>query len=440
MNVSVEHLSTCKKLLRVEIEAPVVAAEFEAMVREFQRKASLPGFRPGKAPLPLVTKTYGPRIEVEVRRKLINDAYRKAIEEHKLRPVAVPSLEEAPWVPGQALAFTATVETEPEFPIPDYQGLPLRPDTRTVTDEDVERALRSLQEQKGVFVDVDRPVQSGDYVVVNYNGTSGGQPLTELAPVANSLTHQTGFWLHVAPHGFIPGFAEQLIGAAPREKRTVQVSFPSDFVTRELAGKPATYDVEIVQVKERQLPPLDDAFAQSYKAPDLAALRTGVRADLENELKSQKKRDVRNQLVATLLGRVNFELPESLVHHETRSVIYDIVRANQERGISKEAIDDRKDEIYSVANNSARDRVKAAIVLSRIAEKEKIAVTKEELTAHVLQLAAHYRIKPEKFVKELQEKGALNRIQEQILESKVLDALELYARSEDEPLPTSPRP
>lgn len=228
VNVSVEHLSTCKKLLRVEIEAPVVAAEFEAMVREFQRKASLPGFRPGKAPLPLVTKTYGPRIEVEVRRKLINDAYRKAIEEHKLRPVAVPSLEEAPWVPGQALAFTATVETEPEFPIPDYQGLPLRPDTRTVTDEDVERALRSLQEQKGVFVDVDRPVQSGDYVVVNYNGTSGGQPLTELAPVANSLTHQTGFWLHVAPHGFIPGFAEQLIGAAPREKRTVQVSFPSD--------------------------------------------------------------------------------------------------------------------------------------------------------------------------------------------------------------------
>jgi trigger factor len=436
VNVSVEHLGACKKLLHVEIEAAAIVGEMETTSREFQRHVSLPGFRPGKAPVALVAKTLGPRIQAEARRKLIQEAYRKALEENNLRPVAAPNLEEAPWEPGQPIAFTATVETEPDFDIPDYRGIPIRRDTRSVTDDEVERALHALQEQKAVYVDLARPVQPGDFVVVNYTGTIDERPISDLVPVAQSLTRQAGFWLHVAPQSFIPGFTEQLVGAAAGEKRTLQVTFPTDFVTRELVGKAAVYQVEVVQIKERHLPPLDDAFAQGFKAADIATLRAGVRHDLEAELKAKQKREVRNQLVAVLLGRVGFELPECLVQHETRSAVYDIVRANQERGIPKAAIDEHKDEIYSVANTSARDRVKASIILARIAEKENITVTKEELTGRILSMAAHYGIKPDKLIKQLQEKGALGQIQQQILESKVLDAIELYAQSEESPLPT----
>ncbi|HOY59837.1 MAG TPA: trigger factor, partial [Verrucomicrobiota bacterium] len=358
--------------------------------------------------------------------------YREAIEQHKLRPITRPEIEETPWELGQPFAFTATVETEADFEVPDYRGLPVRRDNRTVTDEDLERALGMLREQKPVFVDLDRPVQPGDFVVVNYTGTCEGKPITDIAPTARGLTEQKNFWLQVQTGSFIPGFTDPLVGATAGESRVVTVTFPDDFVTRELVGKQAVYQVEIVQVKERRTPELDDAFARSYGAESVEVLRAGVRQDLELELKEKQQRQIRDQLVATLLGRVSFDLPESLVENETRNVVFDIVKANQERGVAKEAIDERKDEIYSVANNSAKERVKAMLLLNRIAEKEGITATSQELTQRVLELAARYQIKPDKLVKQLQERGALPQIQRQIIEAKVLNALELYAKIEDD--------
>jgi trigger factor len=433
VNVSVEHLSPCKKLLRVEIDAQAAQAELDSVAKTFQQRSNLPGFRPGKAPRDLVFKAFGTQIDAEAKRILIGKAYQQALRDQNLRPTGHPDIEEAPWEHGQSLAFTATVETEADFEVPDYKGLPVRRDSRAVTEEDMARALRALQEQKASFVDQPRPVQPGDFVVVNYTSTCEGKPITEFAPAARGLTQQTNFWLHVDPGSFIPGFTEQLVGASANEKRTVSVDFPADFVTKEVAGKQGTFEVDIVQVKEKQLPALDDEFAKSYGAENLEMLRAGVRRDLENELRTKQKRQVRDQLVATLLGRVSLELPESLVQFETRNVVYDIVKANQDRGVPKEAIDGRKDEIYSVANNSARERVKAMIVLNRIAEKEGITASDDEVTHHVLQLAAHYRIKPEKLAKQLREQGALTQIRRQIIEAKVLDALDLYAQVEDAP-------
>ncbi|HRZ35430.1 MAG TPA: trigger factor [Candidatus Paceibacterota bacterium] len=429
--MTIEHLGPCKKLLRVEIDAEATQAKADAVLKEFQRKARIPGFRPGKTPRALLLKTFAEEINAEIKRKIISDAYHEAVEQHKLRPITRPEIEETPWELGQPFAFTATVETEADFEVPDYRGLPIRRDNRTVTDEDLERALRMLREQKPVFVDLDRPVQPGDFVVVNYTGTCEGKPITDIAPTARGLTEQKNFWLQIQTGSFIPGFTDPLVGSSAGETRTVTITFPEDFVTRELVGKQAVYQVEIVQVKERQIPELDDAFARSYGAENLEALRAGVRQDLELELKEKQQRQIRDQLVATLLGRVSFDLPESLVENETRNVVFDIVKANQERGVAKEAIDERKDEIYSVANNSAKERVKAILLLNRIAEKEGITATSQELTQRVLELAARYQIKPDKLVKQLQERGALPQIQRQIIEAKVLNALELYANIED---------
>ena len=187
-------------------------------------------------------------------------------------------------------------------------------------------------------------------------------------------------------------------------------------------------------MKVKSLPPLDEAFAKSLGAENLEVLRAGVRTDLENELKLKLKRQVRDQLVATLLGRVNCELPEGLVQNETRSVIYDIVRANQERGVPKEAIDGKKDEIYGLASNSARERVKSMLILNRIAAKEGVKVSREELGQRIYQLAAQHQIKPEKLIKQLQERDGFAQIQEQILISKVLDLIELHAVIEEVPV------
>lgn len=428
MNVSVEHIGPCKKLVRVEIDAAAVDAEFKKATDGVIRKANLPGFRPGKAPRALVEKTFSHRIEEEVRRTLLGDYYRKAMEQESLRQITYPDIEEGTLNRGEPFQFSATVETEPQFDLPDYKGLTVERRRQTVSDDDITKALEVLQNERAQFTDVPRPVQEGDYVVVNYQGQCEQKPLRELAPEAPSLAEQKAFWMHITADFFVPGFTPQLIGAQAGDQRTVTVTFPAEFVVPEVAGKTGVYAVEVLQVKEKVLPPVDDDFAKVLGAPDAEKLREGVRHDLENELRYKLKQDIRNQLVAGLLARVNYELPDSLVHEETRQVVYDIVKTNQDRGITKQAIDERKDEIYTVATNSARERVKANILLMRIAEKENIQASQEEMMQRILRLAEQAEMKPEKLVKQLQERGALGEIQQQIITAKVLDFLELNAR------------
>src|SRR5262249_7792961 len=156
---------------------------------------------------------------------------------------------------------------------------------------------------------------------------------------ARSLTEQKAFWVHVKKDAFLPGFTEQLVGGQAGERRTVNVDFPADFVTAALAGKKSIYEVEIVEVKERVVPPLDDKLAGSYGAENLEKLREGVRADLQNELNQKQRRNVRNQIAQALLDRVHFDLPESAINAETKNVVYDIVGENQKRGVPKEVLD-----------------------------------------------------------------------------------------------------
>jgi trigger factor len=417
--------------MRVEIESKDVDAAFESMIKDFQRQASLPGFRPGKAPKDMVAKRYEKDIQDEVKRKLIPDAYRKAVEEQKLEVVGYPDIEEIQFARGQALQFAATIETAPEFQLPEYKELPVKRETTTVTDADVDRALNLLRERQVDFKNVDRPATSGDVAVVNYSGTTGGKPIIEVAPTAKGLTEQKNFWINLDSASFIPGFGEQLVGAKAGDKRTVNVDFPADFVTPQLANQKGVYEVEIVEVKEKVLPPLDDAFAKSYGAESLEKLRAGVRTDLENELNHKRNGSIRNQLVGQLLGRVSFELPESVVKQETRNVVYDIVHENQKRGVPKDLIEGQKEQIYSAASDSAKNRVKANFLLQKIAEKEDIKVSQEEVAARIQSLAAMYQIPPEQFVKDLQKRNGVIEIYDQVAREKTLDFLQQHAKFED---------
>ena len=367
MNVSVENLAPCKKLVRVELDVTAVDAAFDAITKDFQKQATLPGFRPGKAPRDLVLRKHGAEIKEEAKLKLIGDNYRKAVEEQKLRVLGYPDIEEVQFERGQALQFTATVETAPEFDLPDYKGLTAVLEPKVVSEADVTRALDLLRGRHTKFETVARPLAGGDIAVVNYTGTSEGKPLTDLAATAKGLTEQKNFWVETEAGKFIPGFAAQLIGAQAGEKRTVKVEFPADFVTPQLQGKQAVYEVELVEVKEKTLPALDDELAKKFGAENVEKLTAGVRVDLENELRYSQSKAVRSQIIRALLGRVNFDLPESAVAVETRNVVYDIVQQNTQRGIGRELIEKQKDEIYSVAAGSAKERVKLAFLVQRIA-------------------------------------------------------------------------
>jgi trigger factor len=433
VNVTVENLAPCKKLVRVEVEAAKVDETFDSVTREFRKEANLPGFRPGKAPVEMVLRKYDKDIQDDVRRRLISESYRKAIDEQKLDVVGQPDIEEIQFSRGQPLQFAATVETAPEFELPDYKGLVARREARGVTEEDVEKALTVLREQRTNFTTVDRPIQNGDIAVVNYTGTCEGKPITDIAPTAKGLTEKKNFWVEVIPTSFIPGFADQLVGAKAGDKRTVNVDFPADFVTPQLAGKKGSYEVEVVEVKEKTLPPLDDELAKAYGAENLEKLRAGVRRDLENELNHKQSKSIRNQLIRTLLDRVNFELPPSSVAQETRNVVYDIVQENAKRGISRTIIEQQKEQIYTAATQGAKERVKVAFLLQKIAEKEDIKVSQEEIAQRVQFLAGMYQIPADKFLKDLQKRNGLIEVYDALMNEKVIDMLQQNAKIEEVP-------
>jgi trigger factor len=433
VNITVENLAPCKKLLRVEVDAKAVDEAFDTVTKDFQKQASLPGFRPGKAPRAMVLKKYEPDIKDEVKRKLIGDSYRKALDEKKIAVIGYPDIEEIQFGRGQALQFAATIETSPEFQLPEYKGLPAKREAKSVTAADVDRAIELLAKQHVKFETIARELRLGDVAVVNYTGTCDGKPITDTAPTAKGLTEQKNFWVDAASDSFIPGFADQLIGAKAGDKRTVNVDFPADFVTRQLAGKKGVYEVEVVEVKEKNLPPIDDAFAKKYDAENLPKLREGVQRDLENELKYSQARAVRGQIIRALLTATNFDLPETAVAHETRNVVYDIVRENNQRGVARDLIEKQKDEIYSAAAQSAKERVKLSFLIQRIAEKESIQVSQDEVLKRAQSLAMAYQIPLEKFLKDLQKRNGVVELYDQIAHEKVLAFLEQNAKIEEVP-------
>ena len=431
MNVSVENLGPCKKLLRVEVPVEKVNATFDAVTAEFQKAAQLPGFRPGKAPKHLITRSYEPRIVEETRKKLVEESFRAAAQQEKLNIVVTLDVEDQQFGRNQALQFTATVEVAPDFALPNYKGLAAKRELTVATEADVERALGILREQHAQYNDVDRPVQDGDVAVVNYTGTTDGKPLTDIAPTALGLTKKENFWVLIKANSFLPGFTEPLVGAVKGDKRTVTVTLAEDFVHKELSGKTVAYEVEILGVKEKLLPVVDDAFAKQFGADVVATLLQGIRTDLQRELDFRQKRSVRDQIIKALSAQVDFELPESLVSNETRNLVYNVVNENQQRGVAKEFIEQKRDEIFTNAQVNARERVKTAFILNRIAAEEKLRVEDRDITQRVLQLAQQNNLTPEKMVKAIQERNAVNEIRQDILTGKVLDFLEVNAAVED---------
>ncbi|MBT6659226.1 MAG: trigger factor [Verrucomicrobia bacterium] len=436
MEVTITDLSPCKKQLRIEIDAETVNAKFDAVAKDFRRHANLPGFRPGKAPLANVMRSYGDKIGEEAKRTLMSDSYSKALKENDLRPVIMPEVEDLQFGHGKPFQYLATLEVTPSFELPDYNGIEVEKERRTVSDSDVAKALDTLREQRVSYADVDRSAGEDDFIVVNFTGTIDDKPITDLVKVARGLTEQKNFWLHTKQNPLIPGIVEALNGSGKDDKKTVTVTIPDDFIYEELIGKEAKYEIEIVQVKEKFLPELDDAFAKGFGAESIEKLREGVENDLKNELEYSLKKSIRNQCVDKLLSAVNCDLPETIVNEATRAAVHNIVQQNHQRGVGKDIIEENKDRIYANAKADAEVRVRANYILSRIAEKEGIKVTDQELSRQIAAIAAQQKVKPQKLAQQLKDNGTLYQVQEEIMNGKVIDLLEEKAKvTEIDPKP-----
>jgi trigger factor len=426
MKVEVEKQPGSVSKLQIELPAEEVTREWDVIANSFARFAKIPGYRPGKAPRSVVDKRFRKEIQDELTKKLVSKSYHEAVEQEQLRVASLTNIEDIQFGEDKSMRFRATVVTAPEFEVPDYRSIPVQlPDTK-VSEQEVEAALERLRDQSADFVDVpERELQMADFAVLDFEGSIETKPISEIAPHASkNLQGGKKFWLHLAPENFLPKFCEQLIGQSPGETRLVIVNFPHDFAVKELAGKKADYAVTLREIKEKVIPPMDDALAAKLvPGKTLPELRQMIEHDIEHAKEHDAERAKEAQIVKYLHERIQFDLPPALLQNETRRALAELVQRNRERGVTDEMLKEKEKELIDAAAGMAAHRLKTNFILHRIAEDENIQVTKEDLDLRVRQEAARYDISPEKMRKELQQRNALDDVSEQLLLGKTLDFL-----------------
>jgi trigger factor len=426
MKVEIEKQPNSVSTLRIELPPEEVSKEWDAIANSFARFARIPGYRPGKAPRAVIEKRFRKEIQDEVTKQLVSRSYHDAIAQKQLRVASVSNVEDVQFGDDKSMRFRATVVTAPEFELPDYKGIPVTlPDTKVIGAE-VDAALERLREQAADFVGVtDRGLQMGDFAVLDFDGAIDSKPVAEIAPNASKNLHGgRKFWLHLAPGNFLPRFCEQLVGMKPGDTQSVQVDFPADFMVTEVAGKKADYAVTLKEIKDRVLPPIDDALAvKLVPGKTLIDVRQMIAHDLEHEKNHEVERAKESQIIKYLHEHTTFELPPPLLQNETRRALNELVHRNRERGVSDEVLKGKEKELVEGAGSVAANRLKTNFILQRIAERENIKVAREDVDLRVRQEAARYNVSVDKMRKELEEHDGMNALVEQILLGKTLDFL-----------------
>src|SRR6266481_6206727 len=426
MKVEVEKQPGSVSKLQIELPADEVAKEWDAIANSFVRFAKIPGYRPGKAPRAVIDKRFRKEIQDELTKKLVSKSYHAAIEQEQLRVASLANIEDVQLGEDKSMRFRATVVTAPEFELPEYKSIPVQLPETNVSESEVDVAIERLRDQTADFVDVpERGLEMGDFAVIDFEGASDGKPISEIAPQASKNLHGgKKFWLHLAPDNFLPKFCEQIVGQKPGENRTVIVDFAADFPVKELAGKQASYAVTVHEIKQKVLAPMDDDLAAKLMpGKTLGDLRRMIGHDLEHEKEHEVERAKESQIMKYLHERIQFDLPSSLLRNETRRALGELVQRNRARGVPDEMLKEKERELIQGAATLAAPRLKTNFILHRIAEREKIEVSREDVDRRVREEAARYDVSVEKMRKELEQHDGFNTLAEQILLGKTLDFL-----------------
>ncbi|MEI6350312.1 MAG: trigger factor [Verrucomicrobiota bacterium] len=426
MNVQLENLPNCITTMRVEVPSDKVTKLREVITGEYAQYAKLPGYRPGKAPRAVVQAKYKKEIREELEKRALSDSCREAISENKLRVLSVSNVEDVEFTPEDGFKFTATLVTAPVFDLPHYKNITVQLPSGEVTEQDLTEGLDRLRDQAADFADVtDRTVAMDDFAVITYKGTIDGKPVNEAVPGAHEmLSEKADFWIKLTADAFLPGFSEPLVGAAVGETREFDVTVPENFPMKDLVGKPIHYSVTLNSIKEKVLPELNDAFASTLvEGKTLEEIRELVRKDLATQKTQERERQKREQIMKDLLGVVECELPENMVRSETQRVLEELIRENKTRGLSDEVIRGSIQELIASAGENARDRLKGTFILRRIAEAEKISVSRKEFEHRIMIMGMRYSMTPEKMRKELEKAEMLDQVADEVLTAKVLDFL-----------------
>jgi trigger factor len=420
MKSSVEEISPVKKKLIVEIEAGEVDRRINKAYRDLGKQARIPGFRPGKIPIGILEGRFGREVMGDVTRDLVNETLPKALEENDTFPLNMPTIENDLPRKGETFRYTAVMEVRPRFELEGYKGIELDKERLSVEDADVDRQIEEIRRARGQMkpVEEDRGVREGDYAVFGYKGLENGEPVEGLDS-ENQM-------LRVGSGDFHPEFEKRLVGTRKGEATTIRVDFEDDYRDKNLAGRSVDFEIRLDDIKEMELPDLDDEFAKGLGAEDVATvedLREEVRRELVKREEKRIDRDVKQLLMDRIAEGVEFALPESVVEQELNQAVESIRQNISRSGSSLEqsGLDEAK--LREDLRPASEARVKRMFILGEVARKEGLEVTEEDVQKGFQELAAGIGQEAGIIRRYYEANNLMDPFKEKLLEEKTLNFL-----------------
>ena len=424
MNLELKDAGTARKIAIVSFDAEEIKTKENEACKEIGKIANIPGFRKGKAPANVIRKRYSRELKDELTRKVSTDAYESILDNKDIKVYSILKVDAGELSTENGASVEVTVDLEPEFEIPDYENFEVTVHPTDVSDEDIEKEINTLRDQRASFDEVDREAEEGDYIKCSYEGELDGKAVAEILPDKPMYGKQTNTWEEAgqAKGLGVDAIAQGVVGMKSGDKKDVEASFGDDFEIAPLAGKKVTYKLEVHEVREKKPPELNEDFFKSMKVENLEELKDRVLTDLESRKKRDNQNAKRSQVTQKILETPDFPLPQQAVDDESNSIFQSRAQRAIQQGTKQEDIESNKDELWKEAQTQGEARVKLTLVLSKIAEKEKVEVNNEDLARAATQEAMMMRKDPTAYIRELsKDRRQLQRLRQDILHDKTLD-------------------
>ena len=400
--------------------------------KELSRIANIPGFRKGKAPEQVIRKKFASEITQELSRKVSTAAYEAVLDNKDIKVYSILKVEPGEVSTDAPATIEVTVDIESDFELPKYEEFELTTHPTEVKDEDVDKEIDSLRDQRASFDEVERAAESGDYVKCSYEGMLDDSPVADLLPDKPMYGKQSNTWEEAgqAKGLGIDAIAQAVIGMKKEDKKDVEADFPEDFEVAPLAGKKVMYSLEVHEVREKKAPDAkDENFLKSLKAENLDDLKKKVKDDLLSRKERENIDGKRGQVTQKILEMPDFPLPQQAVEDESKAIFQSNAQRAMQQGAKQEDIEGKRDELWKEAQVQAQARVKITITLGRIAELEKVEVSNEDLAQAATREAMMMRTDPQTYVQELaKDQARINRLRQDVLHDKTLELIASKAK------------
>lgn len=421
MKVNVEEISKLERKLSIELPPETVSAAFDRIYKSIQRDVEIKGFRKGKAPIAKIKTLYRDRIKGDVVNELVQEHYTKALDEKSLEPISFPQIQVSELDESKPFKFSASFELRPEVKLNTYEGLSVEKEIFEMDEKHVENVLNNIRQSHASREPVleDRTAARGDIVVIDFEGFKDGQPVPN--------TQATDFELDLGSNQFIPGFEEGLEGSKPGQNRELDLTFPTDYHAKDLAGTKILFKVTVKALKKKVVPELNDEFAQRVGFENLEKLKETLLNDHKTSEEKRIQDDLKAALLKALVDKNPVDVPNSLLQEQRKMLIDDVKNRMKNQGMSDAEFEEYVAKWNDDFNESAKFMIQSSFLISAIGQKENLLATESDFDAKLDEYSKQTGIEKAKLKNFYKEGDQRSRLMYRLTEEKVLDLVKSKA-------------